>query len=111
MHDSPDDVRSFLPQGQTGHVLITSRNQHWGSTALQVTVQQWEPDESRTFLQNRTGQTEGADALAEEVGHLPLALAQAGAYIAETGITLADYLALYRTRHEEQWAVESPPED
>ena len=51
----PDDVRSFLPQGQTGPVLITSRNQHWGGTARLLTVQQWEPTESRSFLEKRTG--------------------------------------------------------
>jgi hypothetical protein len=65
-----------------------------------VTVRGLERAESVSFLLRRTGETdaEAANALAEELGDLPLALAQAGAYIEETGRPLAEYLALFRQR-------------
>src|SRR5207245_11536018 len=40
------------------------------------------------------GGLDGAEALCGELGHLPLAIEQAGAYIAETGITPAGYRRL-----------------
>jgi len=42
-----------------------------------------------------------AEAISREVGGLPLALDQAGAYILETGCSLSDYLTLYRQRRAE----------
>ena len=39
--------------------------------------------------------------ISEELGGLPLALDQAGAYIEETSCSLSDYLSLYRTRRAE----------
>ncbi|HEV7889499.1 MAG TPA: tetratricopeptide repeat protein [Pyrinomonadaceae bacterium] len=41
---------------------------------------------------------QAAVALAEALGNLPLALEQAAAYTAQTGISLADYLELFRER-------------
>src|SRR5215213_3476083 len=41
---------------------------------------------------------EAAVALAEALGNLPLALEQAAAYTAQTGLSLAEYLALFRER-------------
>jgi tetratricopeptide (TPR) repeat protein len=39
-----------------------------------------------------------ADELAELVGDLPLALEQAAGYVESTGVSVADYLGLFRTR-------------
>ena len=51
--------------------------------------------ESVDFLLKRTGKDDrkGAADLASELGDLPLALEQAGAYIKESGISFSDYLA------------------
>ena len=59
----------------------------------------------------RTGHHDAAavDALAEELGDLPLALEQAAAYMVETGSALADYLTLFRERRRELWSEEKPP--
>jgi hypothetical protein len=43
--------------------------------------------------------TNQAIDIAIALGYLPLALDQAGAYIDETGCSLVDYLAIYRTQH------------
>jgi hypothetical protein len=96
----PSEFEAFLPSvSHGGHVLATSRNPIWRGLTT-VTVRGIERPESVSFLLRRTGETdaESADALAEELGDLPLALAQAGAYIEETGRPLAEYLALFRQR-------------
>jgi len=69
--------------------------------------------ESVAFLLKRTGQTDEAAAgqLAETLGDLPLALAQAGAYVSQTGTTFPAYLDLFQSRRTELWAKERPPFD
>ena len=94
----PDEIRPYLPRGSAGHVIVTSRYSSWGGVAKPLPVKVWEPDESVRFLLARTGHTDEAAAreLAEELGRLPLALAQAAAYIERTGRTMAGYLDLFR---------------
>jgi hypothetical protein len=52
------------------------------------------------LLLRRTNSSDEEDAavLATELGRLPLALEQAASYVADQGISLADYLDLYRLR-------------
>lgn len=72
-----------------------------------------DPADSKKFLLERTEETDGEAAalLAEELGHLPLALEQAAAYIEASGETLAGYLELFRARRQELWAEERRPAD
>jgi tetratricopeptide (TPR) repeat protein len=109
----PEDLRPYLPSGGAGHVLVTSRYSAWRDVAKPLTVQVWERLESVAFLLKRTGQTDetAADALAEALGDLPLALAQAGAYIETNRTTFADYLELFQSRRTELWEDERPPLD
>jgi len=95
---NPKGVKDYLPRGSAGHVLITSRHASWGKTARAMSVRVWEPAESIRFLLQRTGQSDEAAAgeLADDLGHLPLALEQAAAYIDEAGRTIAGYLELFR---------------
>ena len=86
-----------MPPAGNGRVLITSQSQHWPlGQAIYVPVL----DEAAAagFLVSRTGDPDSRSAgeLAEELGGLPLALEQAGAYIQATGMKLADYLDLFR---------------
>jgi tetratricopeptide (TPR) repeat protein len=106
----PKDLRPYLPPGGAGHVLITSRYSAWRGVANPLTVQVWERTESVAFLLKRTGQAdEAADALAKALGDLPLALAQAGAYIETNRTTFAEYLELFQSRRTELWEDEHPP--
>lgn len=91
------DLRSYLPQGGAGHVLITSRNQNWRGTAKPLSVSVLNRQEAVAFIAKRTGlkQESFASALAEALGDLPLALEQAGAYIEAIGISLSEYLELF----------------
>ncbi len=108
-----DEVRPFLPQSKTGHVLVTSRNQVWGNTATPLRLDVFGRQESVDFLLNRTRQADeaAASALADALGDLPLALEQAAAYMEETNISLADYLNLFRQRQRELLARGAPPSE
>jgi tetratricopeptide (TPR) repeat protein len=107
----PDDVRTLLPRAGVGRVLITSRNPSW-PFAVPLDVPVLRREAAIRFLLEQTKQhdRDAADALANELGDLPLALAQAAAYVTETGVGLAGYLDLFRTRRSELWAEEKPPE-
>ncbi|MBC8116289.1 MAG: tetratricopeptide repeat protein [Candidatus Saccharimonas sp.] len=54
---------------------------------------------------------QAAYQLAEQLGDLPLALAQAAAYINETQLSLAKYLELFQTRRSDLWGREHAPLD
>jgi tetratricopeptide (TPR) repeat protein len=111
--EEPALLRPYLPQRAKGHILITSRNQSWGSLASPLSVHVFEPAEACQFLMERTGQADeaAAAALAEALGHLPLALEQARAYIEETGRSLAAYLDLFRTHRQALLSYHDPAAD
>jgi tetratricopeptide (TPR) repeat protein len=92
----PADLAGRLPGG--GHVLITSRNRQWGRVAVQLDLEEFTRAESVAFVIARSGRDEpdAAAELAEELGDLPLALAQAAAYIDTRAVTVGGYLDLYR---------------
>jgi hypothetical protein len=99
--NAPDQasVRRFLPAVGRGRVLVTSQSAVWPpGQALEVPV--LGADVAAGFLVNRTGDpdSDAAVGVAAELGGLPLALEQAGAYIQATGGTLAGYLGLFRQR-------------
>jgi Tfp pilus assembly protein PilF len=94
---APGDLARMLPGGR-GHVLITSRNRAWSGVASQLDLEEFGRAESVAFLCKRSGreEPEAAGDLARELGDLPLALAQAAAYIDARAVTIRGYLALYR---------------
>ena len=110
--DQPEDLRDILPDGP-GHVLITSRNHRWESVVDTVPVDVFTRAESTDFLAKRVprgiNKSEAAQ-LAEELGDLPLALEQAGALQAETGMPVEEYLRLLKEHAAEIMAEGNPPE-
>lgn len=110
--DAPGNLYNYLPQSRTGHILITSRNQTWSEIASKLQVPVLERNKSVEFLLFRTGQKDRnvANELAEELGDFPLALEHASAYIDTVGgISLADYLDLFRTRRQALMERAEPP--
>jgi hypothetical protein len=107
--ENPADVTPWLP-GRGGHVLITSRERGWAEVAAPVDVDVLARPESVAILQTRVpGLAEAdADPLADQLGDLPLAIAQAAGFIADTGMASAQYLALLRTRAG-QLLAQAPP--
>jgi tetratricopeptide (TPR) repeat protein len=94
--DQPEDFREYIPGGP-GDVLITSRNHRWRGTTDTVRVDVFSREESKEFLRKRapidiTGQD--AERLADKLGDLPLALDQAGAMLAESGMPVDEYIEL-----------------
>ncbi|MGH3799986.1 MAG: FxSxx-COOH system tetratricopeptide repeat protein, partial [Pseudonocardiaceae bacterium] len=108
--DSPRDLRDWLPAGP-GHILITSRDPGWGELAARVGVDVLPRLESVELIHvSRPGASDAdANRLAEALGDLPLALAQAAGFLAETGMPVDHYLRLLETRAEEL-LDQSPPE-
>jgi tetratricopeptide (TPR) repeat protein len=95
-------LSEYYPQ-RGGHVLATSRNRQWPRTVQRIEVDVLDPNEAAQFLMRRTDQNDlqAAELLAEELGYLPLALAQAGAYTDEVGLSLAAYIERYRSHRVE----------
>ncbi len=96
-------IRDCLPQARSGHVIVTSRDPNWRGLAEPLEVKVLDAESGAQFLLERTGQTDATAALelAKELGGLPLALEQAGAYCETTGQPLAAYLGLFKQRWQE----------
>jgi len=106
----PDQLRPFLPAAGAAQVIVTSNVQAIASLGPGVPVGVFSGAEALTFLAARTGQADaaGAQALAEELGYLPLALAQAAAVIAGQHLAYGTYLErLHRLPVEEMLVPET----
>src|SRR5205807_7075498 len=103
-------VHEFVRLSHLGQLLLTTNAQALGPIAEKVPVGEMNLDEGVLLLLRRAGVI-GKDApldtakeaernlarnLARDLGGLPLALDQAGAYIDETPSTLAEYHLLYQ---------------
>ena len=113
---NPLGIQRYLPPGRPdGHVIITSRllnwpNNVWGN-GIEITP--FTEEEAVGFLRRRVphlataGQREPlsldedqhrsseARRLAAQLGHLPIAVDHAAAYLAETGQSITDYLTAF----------------
>ncbi len=100
--EDPTALARYLPGGG-GQVVITSRNPGWHELATSVGVNVFDRDESITLLRRRAPQLtdSAAGRIAETLGDLPLALAQAAAHLADTVIGVEDYLTLLAERTTE----------
>ena len=96
--ENPDVLREFVPVG-AARVLITSTRQRPANLRPGVSVDVFSADEALTFLAGPTGLDDAgkAAAVAAELGHLPLALAQAAAVIAGHRLAYGAYLDRLRT--------------
>lgn len=93
--EKPGDIVAWLPGGR-GHVLITSRVAGWNEIAIPMGITVLPRVESVSLLRQRVPDLTAleADRIATEVGDLPLAVAQAAGYLAETLIRPDEYLEL-----------------
>lgn len=112
--DNADDLPmalEYLPTRHNGHILFTTRAAAAGPIAFSIEVEKLTLREGTTLLlrwcnilKDDTLLTETPAAarataarIVREMDGLPLAIVQAGAFIQETGCSLADYLSLYTT--------------
>ncbi|MER5618490.1 FxSxx-COOH system tetratricopeptide repeat protein [Streptomyces sp. NPDC002215] len=100
--DDPSHLAPVISQLDTGRHLITSRRTAgWHHLAAPLRLDVLSPSDAAELLTRTAGQHAASDTsavteLASELGHLPLALEQAGAYIHNHAITFAAYLERVR---------------
>ncbi|GAA3044334.1 FxSxx-COOH system tetratricopeptide repeat protein [Actinokineospora globicatena] len=102
----PQDVHGLWPAPSTnGRVVVTTRRQDAalkGHGRRTVAVGMFTPEQSRAcltgVLADRPHLLDGVDEVVQELGHLPLAVGQAGAYMADRNLTCGEYLRRWRDR-------------
>ncbi|MGZ2361731.1 tetratricopeptide repeat protein [Streptomyces sp. 372A] len=104
----PADMGGWWPPtSPVGRVLVTTRRREAALTGVGrrlVTVGLFTPQESAAYLSAVLAAhschepTEQINSLAADLGHLPLALAQAASYIIDTDLTCASYRQLLTDR-------------
>lgn len=109
--ECPDQVRQYFPSDGPGRILVTSRNPSWQWVASSLEVDVFSREESRELLRRSDPPLEDdeANALAAALGDLPLALEQAAAWRAETGMPTSAYLDLLESKRVELLEIMQPP--
>ena len=90
-------LSGYLPSvNNSGHIIITSRASDWDFVGEVLDVGAFESEEAVEFIIKRTGidNKKEAEKLSKELGNFPLALEQAGAYIAKNKKSLEEYNGL-----------------
>nr|WP_323802292.1 FxSxx-COOH system tetratricopeptide repeat protein [Sphaerisporangium corydalis] len=105
----PADITHLLPGG-SGHIVVTSRSQVWSQVATPLEVDVFTRAESVQHLVQRVNalSAEDADMVAESLGDLPLAIEQAAAWLRETGMPPADYVAQLQTKLSQVLSLNKP---
>ncbi|KAH7119532.1 putative kinesin [Dendryphion nanum] len=95
------DVEHYLPGADHGAVLITTRLPHLKQLGAQREARKVDSDHARAIFEAWYGKPVGqeGDELLALLDGLPLALAQAAAYMGENGTGFETYTRLYK----EQW--------
>ncbi|WP_264723580.1 ankyrin repeat domain-containing protein [Wolbachia endosymbiont (group A) of Cheilosia soror] len=112
-----EGIDKFLPSGSNKpSVLITSRDQEWGTSIAKLQLDVFTEEEAVEFIRKALGIEDGSQEseiknLAQELQCLPLALQQAVAYInkenqglnkwSEGEFTISNYLELYKEKASE----------
>ena len=96
--DNPNEVKEFFPGG-SGHLIVTTRNPAWSVVAEPLEIDVFSREESVGLLRRRVAGLSAAEAtqVAEKLGDLPLAIEQASAWLAETGMPAAEYVERLET--------------
>ncbi|KAI9800264.1 MAG: hypothetical protein M1833_003378 [Piccolia ochrophora] len=101
--DNADDLKEiklerFLPPTMKGNVIITSRNKQAEEIGISLELKGMNAEDAESLLLRRSAvvnptahQKDTAARIAKSLGHLALAVEQAGAYIRTVGGTLEEY--------------------
>ena len=102
---SPAELEAYLPPGRGGNILITSRNSSMRNlTSPENSLEVTEMEENdavelllkASCLDPRSMELQAEAAkIVKKLSYLPLAIDQAGAYIASGATTIGDYLGKY----------------
>jgi hypothetical protein len=96
-------LSEFLPQCSNGSIIFTTRNKKAGvkfATAGGVIhLRKMDPVDAEKLLKARLGEDnsdqDGMTKLLELLEYLPLAISQAGSYIAQNSTSISEYLRMY----------------
>jgi tetratricopeptide (TPR) repeat protein len=92
--ESPPDLEGALPTGAaaSSRLIVTSRRTDW-PRAITIRLSPFNGEVGANFLRRRSGSDDHPAALriSNALGGLPLALAQASAYVMATAVSLATY--------------------
>jgi len=93
--DDPEQLRPYVPSGG-GDVIVTTRGGEWSRQAWTIDISVFTRDESVELLTRRVPGIDSvdADAIAEKLGDLPLAVEQAAAWLAATAMSAQSYLQM-----------------
>ncbi|KAH7372236.1 hypothetical protein BKA66DRAFT_423213 [Pyrenochaeta sp. MPI-SDFR-AT-0127] len=97
------DVRRYLSGADHGSVLVTTRLARLEQLGKSQPLGKVDKEQAQAILKNwykRKHDTSEVNRLLELLDGLPLAIAQAGAYLQESGVGLTAYLKFY----EQQWS-------
>jgi len=105
--ENPNELKRYFPPAEKT-ILITSRNPH---SQWDLPVPLLSSGDALELLQKITGHSEllSGDTLAKELGYLPLALMQAGAYMKQTNTSFAKYLLMFYKERPALWKEEKAP--
>ena len=113
---SPLELQKYLPTGRPGgHIIITSRQLNWPSyiVADGIELLPFTEEEAVSFLRGKVAGLAAGDGreqltqeedarragearrLAAQLGHLPIAIDHAAAYLAETTLSVDEYLTRF----------------
>ncbi len=105
--DTAVAVDALVARLRGGHVLLTGRLARWSAEIDEIELDVLTATAAAEFLLARTKKRRStseddklAVVLARELGFLPLALEQAGAYIAERRLTFVGYLEEWKSKHD-----------
>jgi tetratricopeptide (TPR) repeat protein len=101
-----DHIRSFFPQGHAGHILVTSRTSGSDPLGTVIPLGPMNSDDAVRLLfrrshENPVEQHRGhTEKIVHELGCLPLAIDQAGAFIWSKRLSPCDFLGYYASQKE-----------
>jgi len=112
-------ILEYLPESPHGSILITTRNRAAGVKLTRnrlselIEVNTMTEDESSRLIRSTLSDNIPTDEEIREISvlldHLPLALAQATAFMQENVLTISEYIELYKDSDETQMDLLSEP--
>ncbi|KAH7018941.1 hypothetical protein EDB80DRAFT_631665, partial [Ilyonectria destructans] len=106
----PGGIASFLPNSDDGRILVTTRSQEVAvnlAGSWVVGLSEMRPEEAKAFLQkslikqDQMQDNELVDELLLQLTYLPLAIAQASAYMSMKKVPVKEYLRLIRNTDQD----------
>ena len=97
--ESVKNFEKYVSNKKTAYTLVTSQSKSWSSDVNQVQVNPFSKHDAFLFIKTnlKTNDEEKLKEITEELRYHPLAINQAILYINNNGISLQEYLDLFRS--------------